>query len=162
MLNKKLITILVVVVVILVAVSVWIGMRLNKSDEGSRASAYSVVMLANGDVYFGKFIRFPSPKITNAWILQRSLDNNNQVQLSVVPANRAFWSPVDEVNLNPDQIVSWTRLRKDSRLINVLENPDLLTQPQGAQGAQGAGNAVPGGSAATSTAPAPSGAPPRQ
>jgi hypothetical protein len=131
---------LVAVIAALVAVAVWVGMRLSSSEsDGARPSAYSAVMLANGDVYFGKFTRFPSPRITNAWILQRSLDEKNQVQLGVVPASRAFWSPVDEVNLNSDQIVSWARLRKDSQLVQALENPNSLRQLQGT---------APGGSAA--------------
>lgn len=127
MLNKKLAGVLVIVVVVLVAVAVWVGMRLNKSEaDGGRPSAYSAVMLANGDVYFGKFTWFPSPRITNAWILQRSVDEQNRVQLGVVPANRAFWEPVDEVSLNSEHVVSWTRLRKDSQLVQAIENPDSL------------------------------------
>lgn len=129
MLNKKLVGILVIAVTVLVAAAVWVGMFLSKSEtNGARPSAYSAVMFANGDVYFGKLAWFPSPRISNAWILQRSVDENNQVQLGIIPANRAFWSPVDEINLNFNQIVSWTRLRKDSQLVRALENPNLLQQ----------------------------------
>lgn len=149
MLNKKLVGILVAVVIVLVAVAVWVGMRLNKSEsDGARPSAYSAVMLANGDVYFGKLTWFPSPKITSAWILQRSVDENNQVQVGIVPANRAFWAPVDEVNLNSDQIVSWTRLRRDSQLVQALESSGLLQQVSAPQGS------------ATSTFGGPAGNPP--
>lgn len=148
--NKKLIIILVAVLAVLIAVAVWLGTLLNKSEaDGAQPSAYSAVMLANGDVYFGKLSWFPSPKITNAWILQRSLDENNNVQLGVVPANRAFWAPVDEVNLNSDQIVSWVRLRKDSQLVQALQNPDLLRQVSASQTPQGS---------ATSTFQGPAGA----
>ncbi len=152
--NKKLALILALLVVALVAIAVWVGARLvNRESDGARPSAYSAVMLGNGDIYFGKLTWFPSPKIVNAWILQRTVDEKNQVQLGIVPASRAFWAPVDEVNLNSDQIVSWTRLRKDSQLVQALENPELLQQ------VRGGGSAVPGGSA-TSTFEGPAGKPP--
>lgn len=149
MLNKKIIGILVIAVAVLVAAAVWVGMLFSKSEtNGARPSAYSAVMLANGDVYFGKIAWFPSPRIYDAWILQRSVDENNQVQLDVVRASRAFWSPVDEVNLNFSQIVSWTRLRRDSQLVRALENPNLLQQISAPQGS------------ATSTFKGPAGGPP--
>lgn len=140
MLNKKLVILLVVVIVVLIAVAVWVGVRLSSGAEGSRPSAYSAVMLANGDVYFGKLSWFPNPKISGPWALQRSLDANNQLQLNVVPLNQVFWGPVNEINLNSDQIVFWTRLRRDSQLVRVLENPSLVQQmPTAAPGAT-AGN----------------------
>ncbi|MEK7212575.1 MAG: hypothetical protein AAB686_02775, partial [Patescibacteria group bacterium] len=82
MLNRKLVVGLVVLVIILVALAVWVGMKLNKTDDAG-SSAYSAVLLINGDVYFGKLSWFPTPRIEGAWILQRSVDEKNQVQLNL-------------------------------------------------------------------------------
>ncbi len=105
-------------------------MKLNKTDDAG-SSAYSAVLLINGDVYFGKLSWFPTPRIEGALILQRSVDEKNQVQLSLQPVKDAFWKPVDEVMLNPDQIVSWSRLRNDSQVAQALANPDALRDQQG-------------------------------
>lgn len=161
MLNKKLVVILVLLAAILVALAVWIGMQFSKTNaDGSRPSDYSAVMFTNGDVYFGKLSWFPSPKLTNVWVLQRSVDDQGQVQLGVTPLNRAFWAPVDEVNINFSQIISWTRLRKDSQLVLAMENPNSLQQFNNlgnGQDIRGSENAVPNSEINTSASSSPSG-----
>lgn len=101
-------------------------------------SEYSAVYLTTGDIYFGRLDWFPWPRIKNAWVLQRPAAAGGQ--FTVAPLNTAFWKPVDEIYLNPNQIVLWTRLRQDSGLLNYFNNPSLLGQ---------------GPPLATSTAPAP-------
>ena len=145
--NKILIAVLVVV---LVGVGVWLGQNLNK-PSGDSASKYSVVAMANGEIFFGKLSWFPKLHLTNAWVLQQTRDENDQAQLGVVPLSSALWKPVSEIYLNPEQVVSWAKLSKDSQMVQAFENPTSLGQ-------QGAGQPP----VSTSTFQGPSANPPGQ
>ena len=128
MLTKKFIFIFVVVVIVLVAVGVWFGAQFfagqNQNPEG--ASGYSAVYLTTGDIYFGKLGWFPWPHMTEVWVLQRGANQ----QLGVAPLKSAFWGPVDEIYLNPKEIVLWTSLRNSSQLAQALANPSTVQQQQ--------------------------------
>ncbi len=128
MLNKKLLGILVAVIVVLVLVGVWVGVKLtgNGADEPSE---YSAVYLSSGDIYFGKLSWFPWPKIKNVWYIQRGVDAQNQPQLGLAPFTSVFWGPVDEVSLNPKEILFWTRLRESSQLVQAFRNPQAVQPP---------------------------------
>jgi hypothetical protein len=111
---------------ILLGLGMWFGMKLGDKDPAS-ASKYAVVELSTGEVYFGKLHMFPHWKLTNVWALQRSQGSNGQPQVGVTPISKAFWGPVNELNLNRKEVVSWSYLRNDSELIKALENPDAVT-----------------------------------
>lgn len=128
--KKFLITALAVIVLAFIGLGVWIGSNLRQPDPAG-PSEYSAVYLSTGDIYYGILSWFPSPRLKNVWFLQKSVDQNNQPQLGIAPFNRAFWGPVDEVYLNPKQIIFWTRLRNDSQVLKAIQNPDAL-QPQAA------------------------------
>jgi len=132
--SKKIIVGLIILLIILIAVVVWVGSMFMKKDEAT-PSAYSVVEMSNGTTYFGKLSWFPSARLSNAWVLQQGVDARNQPQVGLVPANRAFWSPVDDLYLNEKMMMSWTYLRADSQLVKAFENPESIQQtaPQGAQ-----------------------------
>lgn len=130
MLPKKILIILIVIIVILVAVGVWLGswaLGLGKPNN-SGPSEYSAVYMSTGDIYYGKLDWFPWPKIKNVWFLQRGVNAQNQAQLGIVPFNTAFWGPVDEVYLNPKQIIFWTHLRNDSQVAKAFANPNVFQQ----------------------------------
>ncbi len=152
MVQKKLIAILLVAVVLLLLLVVWVAARfLNNSSDPAGPSPYSAVYLSTGDIYYGKLSWFPIPKMTDVWYLQRGYDaQSEQQQLGLAPLSSVFWKPVDEITLNPKQIVFWTKLRNDSEVAQAIANPNLLRQG-GQQGQQ---------SAATSTFQGPSGPPP--
>lgn len=145
----------VTAVLILVTAGVWLGVGLTGSRNSDSSSDYSAVYLTTGDIYYGKLSWFPSPRLTNVWLLQRGIDQNNQAQLSVTQFTKAFWGPVDEINLNSRTIVFWTKLRSDSQLVKAFENPNLLQQP-GQQQVSSSGTA----GAATTTFRGPSAQPP--
>lgn len=126
--SKKLIVLIVVVVVVLVAVGIWIGVSLLRSNPAG-ASAYSAVYLTSGDVYFGKLGWFPWPHLKEVWYLQRTVNQQNQPQLGIVPFRTAFWGPVDEVYLNPRQVLFWAHLRNDSQVAKALASPAAFQQP---------------------------------
>jgi len=133
--NTRLIIPVLVFMVILLGLGVWVGKKLSEQNPAG-PSHYSAVYLTTGDVYFGKLDWFPWPHLKNAWLLQRGADAQNQVHYSVVPVTNAFWGPVSELYLNPKQVVFWTRLRNDSQVAQVIENPSLLQnqEPPAAQG----------------------------
>jgi hypothetical protein len=129
MLSKKLLTVLIVVIVVLLALAVWLTVKFVHPAKVAE-SPYSAVYLATGDIYFGKLSWFPQPHLKQVWILQRTVDKDNQPQLGVAPFAGAFWGPMDEVYLNPKQIVFWTKLRADSQVAQALENPAALNAAQ--------------------------------
>lgn len=127
--SKKFIVLAVIVVVVLVAVGVLIGVKfLAGQPSGAAASAYSAVYLTTGDIYYGKLSWFPWPHLKNVYFLQRGQDAQGQTQLGLIPFMSSFWGPVDEVYLNPREVVFWTRLRNDSQVAKALGNPAALQQ----------------------------------
>lgn len=133
------ISLVVVAVLVLVVLGIWLGSSLfGGSGAAAVASPYSVVYLNDGEIYFGKLSWFPKPHISDPWTIQRSVDKNNQVQLSMVEVNKSIWSPVDDLYLNPKQIMAWSALRADGNLAKALANPQLLQQQQQQGAAQGA------------------------
>lgn len=121
--SKKIVIIFITVIVILLALVVWFLTQLIKSKDVSTlnfASPYSAVYLASGDIYFGKLSWFPKPKMTNVWFIQKSLDNQNQPQLNLLPFSSVSWGPTDEIFFNSKEIIFWTRLREDSQIVKVI------------------------------------------
>ncbi|MBI4087632.1 MAG: hypothetical protein HY434_02270 [Candidatus Liptonbacteria bacterium] len=157
MLPKKILILLVAAVVVILAFGIWLGSLIlrEKKINPAGSSQYSAVYLTTGDIYFGKLSWFPYPRLKNVWFLQRSVGQNNQVQLGIGQFNNAFWSPVDEVRLNPKQIILWATLRNDSQVIKVFDNPSLLQQSS-----PSADGSAPQISPSTSTFSGPSGQPP--
>lgn len=127
------IVLVVVAIAVLVALGVWVGSVLTGGASGAGPSPYSVVSLASGEIYFGKLSWFPTPRLKNVWMVQVSVDKDNQRQVNIAQFDKSFWSPVDEINFNPKEILWWSRLRSDSQVVKVLENPQSVQQ-QGAQG----------------------------
>lgn len=151
--SKRFLIISVLIFLILIGLGIWIGSNLSQPNP-SGPSEYSAVYLSTGDIYYGILSWFPWPHLKNVWLLQRSVDQNNQPQLSIAPFSRAFWGPVDEVYLNPKQVIFWTRLRNDSQVLKAIQNPSALQQQPQAQ--QPASSAAP-----TSTFRGPSTQPPK-
>ncbi|MGB9609098.1 MAG: hypothetical protein ACPL3E_01845, partial [Minisyncoccia bacterium] len=106
----------------------WLGLKfVNKSNPES-ASDYAAVYLQTGDIYFGKLDLFPWPRLKNVWYFQKTVDAQNQVQLGILQFKNLFWGPVDEIYLNPKQVVFWTYLKNSSQLVSAFNNPELLKQ----------------------------------
>lgn len=140
--------IIIVVVLVFVGIGVWIGLVVAGSPSGMSGqvlSPYSAVYLSTGDVYFGKLEWFPSPHIEDAWFLQRGTDANGNPTLSVYPFSGVAWGPASAVYFDSRQIVFWTRLSADSRVVSIMENP------------QGASSAIQSGSVEPQNLDTPSG-----
>jgi len=81
--------------------------------------------MSNGEILFGKLNwSWEGPKLSETWALNRSLDQNNQPQVSVVPIQNAAWDPATEVNLNRAEMIYWSRLRADSEVAKTMADPD--------------------------------------
>lgn len=143
---KKLFLVLLAALLVLVGAVLWMSVLVGQGTP-SGPSPYSMVAMANGEVYFGKLSWFPSPRLTNVWSLQRVVGADSQIQLAVNQLTRSLGEPVDELFLNSSQIAAWTRLRNSSQLVRVFQNPGLVNVPQ---------------APATSTFQGPSGPPPAQ
>lgn len=129
MLPKKFLIIILVLLIVILGVGVWLGIKFFSSSNLDGPSEYAAVYLKTGDIYFGKLSFFPWPRLKNVWFLQRTLDSQNQPQLGILPLKNVFWGPVDKIYLNPQEIVFWTYLRKNSQLTEALRNPNILNQP---------------------------------
>lgn len=126
---KKIIILLLILVALLIILGVWLGYNLSRADGAGGVSPYSAVYLRTGDIYFGKLSWFPKPRLKNVWFIQRSVDEKNQPQLGLLPFTSAFWGPIDEVSLNPAEIVFWTRLRGSSDAARAFANPGAFRAP---------------------------------
>ena len=121
--SKKIAIIFIAVIVVLLALVVWFLIQLVGSKETTTLnspSPYSAVYLASGDIYFGKLSWFPNPRLVNVWFIQKSVDNQNQPQLNLLPFSSVSWGPTDEIFLNSKEIIFWTRLRNDSQIVKVI------------------------------------------
>mgnify|MGYP001056881368 CR=1 FL=1 len=123
---KKVLIIILILLIIFLILGIWLGVKILGRENPEAPSRYSAVYLQTGDIYFGELSWFPWPSLKNVWLIQRTVDQQNQIQLGVVPLKNSFWGPIDKIYLNPKQVVFWTNLRKDSQLIKALENPNIL------------------------------------
>lgn len=131
--SKKIAIIFFAVIVILLGLVVWFLVQLVGSKETSTLnspSPYSAVYLSSGDIYFGKLSWFPKPKMTSVWFIQKSLDNQNQPQLNLLPFSSVSWGPTDEIFLNSKEIIFWTKLRNDSQIVKVITQSAVGQLPQ--------------------------------
>ncbi|OGZ52512.1 MAG: hypothetical protein A3B25_02380 [Candidatus Ryanbacteria bacterium RIFCSPLOWO2_01_FULL_48_26] len=142
--GKKIIFSVSVFFIILIALGIWVGSWLVSRWQPvnpSGPSPYTAVYMITGDIYFGKFSRFPKPHMTDVWFLQRGTTQNNQQQFGVLPFASAFWGPVSTVYFNENQILFWASLRNDSQVVKALQNPTSI--PQGAEVAPPAAGLAP-------------------
>ena len=133
MLSKRFIitgiVLVVFAVLVLVVLGIWLGSAI-MGKGGAVVSPYSVVYLADGEIYFGKLSWFPKPHIADPWTIQRNVDKDNKVQTSIIEVNKVAWSPVDELYLNEKQIMAWSALRADGDMAKLLANPQAMQQAQ--------------------------------
>jgi hypothetical protein len=123
MMSRNIVIGVLLFLLVIFFLAVWLGILIGQS---LRESPYSAVYLATGDVYFGRLTWFPQPKLTDVWYLERVADAaTGRQELAIFPLAGAFWKPKNEINLNPKQIVFWTRLEAGSDLSELLQNPAL-------------------------------------
>lgn len=135
--KRKYLPIIISVVILAVAVVI---LLVSVRKDGDRASDFTAVYMQTGDVYFGKMDWFPVPRLTNVWYIQRGSGQNPQV--GIAPFKNAFWTPIDEIYINPKQIVFWTKIKGGSEMDEALKNPTALRPsengaPQSASSSQG-------------------------
>lgn len=128
--QRRTAVLLVVLVIVLVGLGVWIGTELMGSKSASSPSPYTAVYLASGDIYFGRLSMFPRPKLSDAWFLQRGVNQQNQPQLGLVPFKSAFWGPTGDIYLNPQQVLFWAPVAEGSQVAQSLENPQAYQQAE--------------------------------
>lgn len=88
------------------------------------STTYQVVTLVNGEVYYGRFSSFPSPKIVDAWLFQQTPAQEEEGADNVVdliPFTSLFFAPKNVIYLEKSQILWWSDLEKDSAIIQLIE-----------------------------------------
>lgn len=82
---------------------------------------YYAVLLANGDLYFGKLTYFPKLTISDPYTLQAVTDpETGEAALQVVPLSVSIWAP-EKLVINPDQVVTVSKITKDSQVMRLIE-----------------------------------------
>lgn len=127
-LSKKLFISLLIILIIVLVAAIILVLKINQYKNPESPSKYAAVYLQTGEIYFGEFSWFPWPKLKNVWYLQRSIDNQNQPQVSIVAFKNSFWGPIDKIYLNPKQVIWITYLKNSSQLTTYFNNPELLKQ----------------------------------
>lgn len=119
-LNKTLIVIAIVIVVALLVVAVW-QIFFAKSD-------YYAVYMRNGDLYFGRLVRFPSFGLKNVYTIQVNAQNQ-QNPISVQRFDSVFWGPEDFLKINSNEVSWYTKLKSDGQMSQLIKNnPNLIPQ----------------------------------
>lgn len=108
---------LVIILVVLVGAYWWMG--------GFQKSYYAVYM-QTGEIYFGQISYFPRMALVDPLVLQLTGDKNNP--FSINRFKDSFWGPEGKVYLNSDLVVWKAKVGEGSKLMDVLKNPDLVTQ----------------------------------
>lgn len=117
--NKILLSIIIILAAALVAIVYWQKVGFKKS--------YWAVYLDTGDLYFGKLSRFPKFALSNAYLLQKNQDNQ-QNPFSVSKFENAFWAPENKIYLNEKNIVWKAKLKKESQIVNFIESQQDISQ----------------------------------
>lgn len=125
--KKTLAIIIILVVIVALIVGAYLAVKIFNKPQELKASEFTAVYMTSGDIYFGKMSWFPRPKLQNVWYLQRGVDQQNNPQLSIAAFKKVLWSPIDEVRINPKQIILSTRIREDSELARALRDPAAVT-----------------------------------
>ncbi len=116
------ILIILVIVLFLALVGLIVGQKfLGKPD-------FYAVFLRNGNLYFGKLVRFPSFGLKQVYFLQID-QQNTQNPLSIQRFKNVFWGPEDYLRINKDEVVWITKLDPRGQLYQLITtNPDLIPQ----------------------------------
>lgn len=82
---------------------------------------YSVVQLANGQLYVGKLNHFLRLKLTDAYALQVIRDEKNPEKNSfqLVPLRETFWAP-QKLYLERSQVMFYGSLEETSKIVQGL------------------------------------------
>ncbi|MDO8469613.1 MAG: hypothetical protein Q7S84_01155 [bacterium] len=121
LLNKILVIVVVVLVVVLGGILSW--------REFAGVPSLYAVYLRTGDLYFGRLTRFPSFGLKQVYLLQVN-QTNKENPLSIQRFSDVFWGPEDEVTINRDDVVWFTKLRSDSQLAELIKKNPTLAAPQ--------------------------------
>lgn len=118
---------IILIVAIVALFAIWLGVVVGRMSQ-TEPPRYSVMYLANGDIYFGKLYWLTRPKLTDVWYMQRSVDARGGTQFSILPWKGTSWGPQDEIYLNPEQILFWSPLDPGGDFVKLLADPALRNQ----------------------------------
>ena len=117
--KKMFVAAALVLVVLVVVILALLFINQNKP----KLSKFSAVYLENGDIYFGKLSWFPRLNLSGTWFIQRNTNQAGASELNINPFTGIFWGPDSKIYLNPDRVVFVVKLRTDSQVAKILENP---------------------------------------
>ncbi|MEK7167960.1 MAG: hypothetical protein AAB791_03085 [Patescibacteria group bacterium] len=136
----KIVAIIVIVLVVLGIIGYVVGrytsVNLPWVKKSVAASEWQAVFLTNGQVYFGKIAKNNGKQIILRDIyylqvvekpLQRTQEgeaaaSGTQQELTLIKLGNELHGPVDEMVINPDQVLLTEKLKSDSRVVQAINN----------------------------------------
>lgn len=87
---------------------------------------YYAVYLNTGDLYFGKINWFPRFSLSDAYLLQKTNDQQNP--FTIVKFDNAFWNPEGNLYLNYDNVIWKAKLKNTSQVVNYIKSMPLKSE----------------------------------
>lgn len=109
--NKFLLILVIILLLALIGVIYWQKIGFQKP--------YYAVYLETGDLYFGKLSKISRYTLSDAYLLQRNL-NDSEMPFSLQRLDQVFWQPENKIKLNPDKVVWVAKLKPGSEIMNFL------------------------------------------
>lgn len=89
----------------------------------AKEEPYYAVQMENGDIYFGKLVRFPRFGLRDAYIPQSFSDPTNPLgsSLRITSLSQvSIWKAAD-IQLNKDKVLSVSRVAADSQVMQAIK-----------------------------------------
>lgn len=127
-----------IVLVVAIGLVIWLlsargiisGNNSGGTSKNQNASAYKAVFLTNGQVYFGKLTSKNDQyvKLQDIYYLQlaeapqpgNAQTDKDQQQISLVKLGQELHGPVDEMEINSDQILFIESMKKDAKVVEAI------------------------------------------
>ncbi|MGE4554682.1 MAG: hypothetical protein AB7D02_00900 [Candidatus Paceibacterota bacterium] len=117
------------ILVLLLVLVAFLAYLVFKNFKNIEQDKYYAVYLRTGDLYFGKISWFPKFTLKDVWFLQRATDNSGQVSFNLVKFSEAIYNPVDQLEINKDNVVWVARIDSSSPLIQEIKRRKVTQSP---------------------------------
>ena len=112
-----------IIVIVLVIVVVYLSYASGSKIFPFAESKYQAIQLISGELYFGKLSFLPKLKLSQVAFVQtrqgESATSTPEIQL--VPLSSLYFVPENEMYLAKEQILWWTNLQPESKLVKLLK-----------------------------------------
>lgn len=109
----------IVIVAVLLAFLVWI--IVGRMSSGVKSDTYQMVQLTNGEVYFGKMSLDSSEYVTLEDAYTQADAQEESRDITIVRLSATIAKPDDTIHIARDQVVHWSNLQSDSKVMDAID-----------------------------------------